>query len=207
MRTRLAGLCDFANRSVGVGRVVLGDETDEQAGPQAGADGDGDGVPVDDLGGVSLELHRARQQRHGQQEHNERLEDRRAPQLNLQRGLNVSVVLNAAEEGNVGNDERNNHAGRHDQNREQHDGPRERRVRRQRRRQDHGGASSLSETAEQIGTHTGNVTDIVADVVSDDSWVARIVLRDASLDLADQVSADISSLRVDTATNTPEHGN
>ena len=41
--------------------------------------------------------------------------------------------------------------------------------------------------------------DVVADVVRDHSRVARIVLGDASLDLSDEVGADVGGLGVDAA--------
>ena len=54
----------------------------------------------------------------------------------------------------------------------------------------------------EVSAHTGNVADIVADVIGDDSGVAGIVLGDTRLDLADKVCADVSSLGVDTAADT-----
>ena len=52
---------------------------------------------------------------------------------------------------------------------------------------------------EQIGRHAGAVADIVADIVGDDRRVARVVLGDAGLDLADEVGADIGALGEDAA--------
>ena len=71
--------------------------------------------------------------------------------------------------------------------------------------QQHGGHQRDGVGLEQIGRHTGAVTDVVTDVVGDGGRVARIVLGDALLDLADEVSADVSGLGEDTATNTHEH--
>src|SRR5207237_1061677 len=45
----------------------------------------------------------------------------------------------------------------------------------------------------------GAVADIVADEVRDDGCVARIVLRDAGFDLADEVGAHVRSLRINSA--------
>ena len=59
---------------------------------------------------------------------------------------------------------------------------------------------------EQVGRHAGAVTDVVADVVGDGGGVARVVLGDALLDLADQVGADVSGLGEDAAADTHEHG-
>ena len=52
---------------------------------------------------------------------------------------------------------------------------------------------------EQVGRHPGAITDVVADVVGDDSRVARVVLGDAGLDLPDEIGADVGGLRVDAA--------
>src|SRR5437016_5226461 len=57
---------------------------------------------------------------------------------------------------------------------------------------------------EQVGRHSGAVADVVAHVVGDDRRVARIVLRDARLDLADEIGPDVSGLRVDAAAESRE---
>ena len=59
---------------------------------------------------------------------------------------------------------------------------------------------------EEVGRHTGAVTDVVTDVVGDGGGVTRVVLRDTGLDLADQVGADVGSLGEDAAADTHEHG-
>ena len=58
---------------------------------------------------------------------------------------------------------------------------------------------------EQVGRHAGAVTDVVADVVGDRRGVARVVLGDALLDLADQVGADVGGLGEDAAADPHEH--
>ena len=58
---------------------------------------------------------------------------------------------------------------------------------------------------EQVGRHAGAVADVVADVVGDGGGVARVVLGDALLDLADQVGADVRGLGEDAAADTHEH--
>jgi hypothetical protein len=50
----------------------------------------------------------------------------------------------------------------------------------------------------------GDVTDVVADVVGDGGRVARVVLGDAGLDLADEVGADVGGLGVDAAADAGE---
>ncbi len=59
---------------------------------------------------------------------------------------------------------------------------------------------------EEVRRHTRAVTNIVADVVGNRGCVARIVLGDARLDLADQVGADVGCLGEDAAADTHEHG-
>ena len=46
---------------------------------------------------------------------------------------------------------------------------------------------------EQVGRHAGAVADVVAHVVGDHGRVARVVLGDAGLDLADDVGADVGA--------------
>ena len=57
---------------------------------------------------------------------------------------------------------------------------------------------------EQVGGHAGAVADIVADVVGDHRRIARVVLGDAGLDLADEVGADIGALGEDAAAEARE---
>ena len=57
---------------------------------------------------------------------------------------------------------------------------------------------------EQVGRHARAVADVVADVVGDHGRVARVVLRDARLDLADEVSSDVGGLREDAAAEARE---
>jgi hypothetical protein len=57
---------------------------------------------------------------------------------------------------------------------------------------------------EQVGAHARDVADVVADVVRDHGRVARIVLGNAGLDLADEVGADVGGLGVDAAADARE---
>ena len=59
---------------------------------------------------------------------------------------------------------------------------------------------------EDIGAHAGDVADVVADVVGDDAGIARVVFRDARLDLAHKVAADVGGLGVDSAAHAGEQG-
>ncbi len=69
-----------------------------------------------------------------------------------------------------------------------------------------GGDDRADVGLEDVGAHAGGVADAVTDVVGDDARVARIVLGDARLDLADQVGADVGGLGVDAAADTGEQG-
>jgi hypothetical protein len=57
---------------------------------------------------------------------------------------------------------------------------------------------------EEVGGHAGAVADVVADVVGDRGGVARVVLGDALLDLADEVGADVGGLGEDAAADPHE---
>ena len=69
---------------------------------------------------------------------------------------------------------------------------------------DEGGTGGLSKGTEKIGAHTSDVTNVVTDVVSDGAWVLWGVFGEGGVDLASKISTDISSLGVDTTTDTAE---
>mmetsp|Transcript_6760 Transcript_6760/g.7555 ORF Transcript_6760/g.7555 Transcript_6760/m.7555 type:complete len:262 (+) Transcript_6760:1992-2777(+) len=60
---------------------------------------------------------------------------------------------------------------------------------------------------EQVSTHTRNITHIVSDVVGNCCGIVRGILVEFILDLAHQVSANVSRLGVDATTNPSEQGN
>ncbi len=57
---------------------------------------------------------------------------------------------------------------------------------------------------EDIGGHTGAIADIVTDEVCDHGGIAGIILRDASLDLANEVSANIRGFGEDATADAHE---
>jgi hypothetical protein len=59
---------------------------------------------------------------------------------------------------------------------------------------------------EQVRRHACAVADVVADVVCDHGRVARIVLGDPGLELADEVGTDVGCLREDAAAQSGEDG-
>ena len=72
------------------------------------------------------------------------------------------------------------------------------------RREHHGGDHGHRVGLEQVGRHAGAVADIVAHVVGDGGRIARVVLRNAGLDLADEVAAHVGALGEDAAAETGE---
>ena len=63
----------------------------------------------------------------------------------------------------------------------------------------HGGNRGDGVGLKQVRRHAGAIADVVPDVVGNHGGVARIVLRDARLYLADQIGAHVCGLGVDAA--------
>ncbi len=59
---------------------------------------------------------------------------------------------------------------------------------------------------ENVRSHAGDVADVVADVVGDDAGIARVVLGNTGLDLADEVRADVGGLGEDASADPGEEG-
>ena len=104
-----------------------------------------------------------------------------------------------------GADDRGDDAGAADRQRIEHDvGDIRRRRRRIDRGQNHGGDDRHRIGLEKVGRHARAVADIVADIVGDGGRVARIVLGNTCLNLADEIAADIGTLGEDAAAETRE---
>ena len=56
----------------------------------------------------------------------------------------------------------------------------------------------------EVRPHTGDIADVVADVIGDNAEVAWIVLGNAGLDLADEIGADVGRLGEDAAADAGE---
>jgi hypothetical protein len=65
-------------------------------------------------------------------------------------------------------------------------------------------AGSFSERTEKIRSHTSDITDVVTDVISDGGGVLGGIFREILFDFTDEISTDISSLSVDTTTDSSE---
>ena len=55
-----------------------------------------------------------------------------------------------------------------------------------------------------MGSHSGDVADVVADVVRDGCRISRIVFRNSRFDFPDEVGSDVRRLRVDSTADTGE---
>ncbi len=66
------------------------------------------------------------------------------------------------------------------------------------------GGHGIDVALEDVGAHAGHVAHVVTDVVGNGRGVARIVLGNSHLDLADQVGAHIGGLGVDAAAHPRE---
>jgi hypothetical protein len=71
-------------------------------------------------------------------------------------------------------------------------------------RDDEGGAGGLSKRTEKIGSHTGNISDVITDVIGNGTWVSDIIFFKILDGLTDEIGTDISSFGVDTSTDSSE---
>jgi hypothetical protein len=191
-----------------VGGVVLGREADQVAGGEAEHDRHAEPDRRSDLVDVTEDPQRTGDTGDGRDDH---------------RDVGAEVQLagerlagTAADEERA--DDRGEHADRADEQREQErrllqgvevrrDGlRREVDATEQQRGEHHRCDDRTGVGLEEVGAHAGDVADVVADVVGDGRRVARVVLGDPGLDLADEVRTDVSGLRVDAATDTGEQG-
>ena len=128
----------------------------------------------------------------------DRGEDRRDDDAHVERV--DDRVLALADAGEERPDHRGEH--RHPTERERVEPEVTRRIG---RTEQHHGHRGHRVRLEQVGGHAGAVADVVTDVVGDHGGVARVVLGNSGLDLADEVSADVGGLREDAAAEAGEH--
>ena len=196
----LASLSELLGWSVFFGGVVLGDEADGETGPETEDDADvtlpwGRVVVLSSEHDANTFLWEHVDGGDDEDGH----EDGGNPQLDLQSRLdvlNLDVGEELAEER--GDDSDGGH------NEGEVDGLRSGDHADGSGGDDESSAGGLSEGAEKISAHASDVTNIVTDVVSNGAWVLGGVLWDGSLDLASEISTDISSLGVDSATDSAE---
>ncbi len=58
----------------------------------------------------------------------------------------------------------------------------------------------------EIGAHTGNVANVIANVIGDDGGVAGVIFGDTGFNFTNEVGADVSGFGVSAATDTGEEG-
>ena len=68
-----------------------------------------------------------------------------------------------------------------------------------RRSEHHGGDGRDSICLKKVCCHSGAVSDVISDVVSDDAGISWIIFGNAGFDFADEVSADVSGFGEDAA--------
>ncbi len=67
-----------------------------------------------------------------------------------------------------------------------------------------GGNDGTDIGLEQVGAHTGDVADVITDVIGDNSGVSRVIFRDTGFDFTDKVGTDVSRFGINTAADTTE---
>ena len=186
---RLRGLRDLLHRAPAGARVVLGDRDKEERHGEADQRRH---VELPEREAVAVE-----RGRHGDEP--ERGEERRDDDALVERV--DDRVLAAADLG----EERADHRGKH---RDATEGERvePELAQRERRAEQHHGDRGHRVRLEQVGGHARAIADVVADVVRDHRGVARVVLGDPRLDLADEVGSDVGGLGEDAAAEPREDG-
>ncbi len=197
-RAGLGRLGDAAHRASG--RVVLGHETDRDAGDSARDDREERSERGEDPTGLAV--YHVERHRLGQEVRKDEEQTGGNERHGAERVRRVALGERAHHEDA---DERRDEAGGDEGDGEEHR-PEAGLIRNELRgcgerdAGDHGTHIRL----EDVGAKASDVTHVVADVVGDRGGVARVVLGDAGLDLADQVGADVGGLGIDAAAHTGE---
>lgn len=198
----VASLSELLGGSVGLGGVVLSGDSNDESGPETkgnaseefpsvGVDGLASEGDINSLGESGVEK-RDKEDSHEHGGHDE---------------LDLKLVLNShVDSGEEDSDEGSTNTESGNKEREV-DGVGGLEESGGGSGNDESGAGRLGEGSEEIGAHTSDVTNVVTDVVSNGSGVLRRVLIDLLTNLTGEVSTDISSLGVDTTTDSSEKSN
>mmetsp|Transcript_22080 Transcript_22080/g.54564 ORF Transcript_22080/g.54564 Transcript_22080/m.54564 type:complete len:615 (-) Transcript_22080:38-1882(-) len=204
--TRVGDLTDWL---VGMRSVILGDQTNSQStnGSHADADGGLHGGQRERLASDSrFKFKGGRKEVVSSKVDSWDHENSGTDELNLQGGFNVSLGLDRLD---VGGNERADQAHKDtdsgNDDGENHGIPVT--VSSDTGSNDKSGTGGFSKRSKQIRSHTGNITDIITNIISNSGRVTWIILGDSVNNLSDQISTDIGSLGVDTSTDTTKHGN
>lgn len=208
--TGLTGLGNLASGLVRVAGVELSDETDEASGPETSPDAGAGVEPVTlevaTVDTVNVEVGGEGKVGDGEDSHGS--EKGGDTDLDLEDLLDVRLLAHGGEVGgNEGGQEAHEETDGGDHDGEHDSSPAASAEARGGGGDDKGSAGSLSKGAEEIRAHTGNIANVVTDVVSNGGGVTGVVLGDAAHDLAGKIGTNISSLGVDTTTDTAEESN
>ena len=197
------GLGDGADRAVVGAGVVLGDDHDQGGDDQADDAAEEEVVGGEDRAGRGGHLgrHRAGEDHRGQRVEPDQREHAGGDEALVERAHDGAA---GAELDREGADDGGEHAHAADRQRIEHDGGDEVLPGEVDRGEHHGGDHGDGVGLEEVGRHAGAVADVVAHVVGDGGGVARVVLGDAGLDLADEVAADVRTLGEDAAAEAGE---
>ena len=209
----LATVGDLTDRGVRVGSVVLGDEADDKSTDGSSSDADEGGPGLDVMGDSdSDDFHSViaiGEEDGGDDVDSGKHDEGGGDELSLEGELDVGLLLDGHDVGgDEGADEANKDSDSRDGDGEEKGIPSSVAGRVDgSASDDKGGAGGLGERAEKVRSHTGNISDVVSDVVSDSGRVARIILGDSVDDLSNEVGTDIGGLGVDSTSDAAKHGN
>mmetsp|Transcript_23301 Transcript_23301/g.58399 ORF Transcript_23301/g.58399 Transcript_23301/m.58399 type:complete len:762 (-) Transcript_23301:280-2565(-) len=209
---RLRGARHFADGRVRVRRVILGDEADQAAAPEARDDAQEAHEGRDDVVRDACHAHLLGERPLSDGVERDRHDHAGEAQLDLEGLLDVGLAANGLD---VGGDKGAGEA-RHDADAGDEEGVREGEPPLlldvdARGPDEHRGARRLPEGPEQVGPHARHVAHVVADVVGDAGGVEGGVLvellavADAN-DLAGEIGADVGGLGEDASADAAEHG-
>jgi len=74
-------------------------------------------------------------------------------------------------------------------------------------RNNESGASGFSKRTEEISSHTGNITNIVTDIIGNSSGVQWRVFFKSNGNFSSKISTNVSGFGVNTTSNTTEKSN
>ena len=197
------GLGDRTHRAIVGAGVVLGDHHDQGGDDQADDAAEKEVPRGEDRAGRGGHLggHRSGEDERRQRVEADQREDAGGDEALVERPHDRAAGRELHGEGA---DDRGDHAHAADRQRVEHDGRDQILAGEVDRAENHGGYDRDRVGLEEVGRHAGAVADVVADVVGDGGGVARVVLGNAGLDLADEVAADVGALGEDAAAEAGE---
>mmetsp|Transcript_15491 Transcript_15491/g.42951 ORF Transcript_15491/g.42951 Transcript_15491/m.42951 type:complete len:818 (-) Transcript_15491:8-2461(-) len=205
----LARVGELANGCVRVGGVVFGDQTNGQSPNGSHGDAVGGlerGEGQDFVSDSGVEVEGSGQVVDGGVVDGWDHDNGGADELYLEGALDVGFLLDGPDVGgNEGADQadKDTHRGDHDGEDHGVPSPGDSNA----ASNDQGGAGRFGKGSKEIGSHSGNVSNVVTDIVGNGGGVAWIVLGDSVNDLSDQIGSDVGGLGVDSSSDTSKHGN